>query len=455
MCKTLLIDCLCVVALFSSAAFASEPDGGYWPQFRGPDGGGVSTAQNVPVDFGLDRGLKWQTPIRGKGWSSPVASDGRIWLTTALTTEATQAEKDARLANVQMPKMKDVAGSLELRAVCLDLETGKIVRDISLASFAEPEPIHPLNSYASPTPVIDGDRVFCHFGAYGTWCLDAKTADIIWTNRLVIDHSVGPGGSPAIVANNLILVCDGIDVQFVAALDKMTGQEVWRTARPTMRATNGEFQKAYSTPLILDVAGVTQAIIPGAQWLVSYDPKTGQELWRADHGNGFSLSTTPIFVPPADAGNDSGLVIFTTGYGQTEVVAVRPDGQGDVTLSHIQWRTDRSVPAKPSLVAAGELIYMIDDNGVLSCLRASDAEVVFRQRVPGNYSASPLLVGGHIYFSNQEGEVTVVKQSDEYEEVAKIQLDGRLMASPAVVGSDLLFRSEASLMRFSVEPTQK
>lgn len=433
-------------AFLAMTAAAVEPANASWFQFRGPTGQGTSDAVKLPTEFGLKQGLVWQTPIEGKGWSSPVVAGNHIWLTSAVTIEATAEQREARLANVQMSNMKEVAGSVKLFAICLDLQSGSIIHHLLLSEVAEPQPIHSLNSYASPTPAIDGDRVYCHFGTYGTWCLNESSGDVIWNRQLVIDHSVGPGGSPMVADDVVLLVCDGIDVQYVSALDKMTGEEVWRTPRPSMRATNGEFQKAYSTPLMIQVNGVKQAVIPGAQWIIAYDPATGKEIWRVDHGNGFSISSTPVYT-----GTDEslGLVIFTTGYGQSEALAIRPDGEGDVTLSHVAWRTDRNVPEKPSPVAVGDLVYMIDDSGVLSCLSIKDASVVFRKRVPGNFSASPLLAGGHLYFSNQEGVVTIIKQRDEYEEVAEIKLDSRLMASPAVVGEDLLFRSETSLMRFT------
>jgi len=436
---------LATAALTASAAEQADVS---WPQFRGPSGQGTSSATHVPINFGLDHGMKWQTPIQGKGWSSPVVAGGRVWLTTGITTEATPEEREEKLAAVVTRDQKEVAGSVTLHAVCLDLETGAIVHDIQLATFEDPEPIHPLNSFASPTPVIDGEHVYCHFGSYGTWCLNAATGQIIWTKRLVIDHSVGPGGSPVVVGSLVLLVCDGIDTQFVAALNKQTGEEVWRTPRPPMRATNGEFQKAYSTPILIEVNGVEQAVVPGAQWIVAYAPATGIELWRIDHGNGFSISSTPIYTGTPDK---VGLIIFTTGFGDRKLVAVRPDGHGDVTLSHLEWSNDRNVPAKPSPVSSGDRVYIIDDNGVLTCLRPSDAATVFRKRVAGNYSASPLLVGGHLYLSSQEGVVTVIKDADQYEEVSKTTLDSRLMASPAVVGSDLLFRSENSLMRFTTK----
>ncbi len=416
-----------------------------WTQFRGTASRGV-TSVALPIEFGMNRGLVWRTEIPGQGWSSPVLADKRLWFTTAITTPATPEQREARLGNVQMADTKEVAGTVQLKAICLDAETGAMVHNLDLATIDEPQPIHPLNSYASPTPVFEDGKLYCHFGTYGTWCLNEADGEVIWNRQLVIDHSVGPGGSPVLYQDLLLVVCDGIDKQFVTALDKLTGETRWTTPRPEMRATNGEFKKAYSTPLIIQVDGVEQAVVPGAQWIVSYEPKTGKEIWRVDHGSGFSISSTPIYTGDADK---PGLVIFTTGYGQSETVAVDPRGQGDVTLSHIVWRTDRNAPAKPSPTFANGLVYLLDDSGILCCLNASDGESIYRKRVSGNYSASPLLAADYLYVASQEGVVTIIKAGEEFEEVAQSPLDARIMASPIPYGHDLIIRSEDSVMRFT------
>lgn len=411
-----------------------------WPQFRGPSGQGLA-ARNaaVPIEFSDVQNVKWRTPIAGKGWSSPVIGDGRIWLTTAVTRKATQAEIDAKLAKDRMASMKEVAGSLELKAVCLDAATGKVMHELSLAEFEEVEPIHSLNSYASPTPVLIGERVICDFGNYGTWCLDASSGKTLWDTRYKVNYSVGAGSSPFVVGDRVVLVCDGIDDQFVVGLNLSNGKEVWRTSRPPMDASDVEFEKSYSTPIVAEVDGKMQVVVPGAQWICGYDPQDGEEIWRVRHGNGFSLSPTPIVVDD--------MVVFSTGYMRADLVAVKLGGSGDVTKSHIAWRASRAVPNKPSPIVVEDKIYMVSDSGILTQLNVQDGSIQWQERLGGNYSASPIFAGDKLYFSSHEGVVTVIAPGEKYQELAKNQLEGRLMASPAVVGNDLIIRSEEAILR--------
>lgn len=412
-----------------------------WPQFRGSNGQGHADRADPPVHFDLTHGMRWRTPIEGKGWSSPVVADGKIWLTTAVTRAATEEEQRRKLADVQFSDIKEVAASVQLYAMCIDFETGIVVHNIHLATVVDPEPINPLNTYASPTPVIDQGRVYCHFGNYGTWCLDAAKGDAIWQTKIVVDHSVGPGSSPVVCGDALILVCDGCDQQFVAALDKMTGREMWRTSRPPMRADNAEMKKSFSTPLVIEVDGSRQIVVPGAQWIAAYDPIGGDEIWRVDHGDGFSLSATPVY--------SGGLVIFSTGYGKPDLVAVRPTGRGDVSQSHVAWRVSRGAPIKPSPIVVGDRVYVVSDNGVLTQLQLADGSEVWRQRIGAEYSASPIAAGDKIYFLSHEGTVDVIQAGPDYELLAENKLEPRLMASPAIVGNDLIIRTEEALMRFS------
>ena len=404
-----------------------------WPQFRGPTGQGQAETCLVPDRFDHENAMRWRTEIEGKGWSSPVVADGKIWLTTAIEHE--------RLQKKVRNEVKDVASKLNLKVLCIDFASGKLLQSIELAEFADAEPIHALNSYASPTPVIHEGRVYCHFGSYGTWCLNAANGETIWTKRVVIDHSVGPGSSPILSGKNLILVCDGIDEQFVAALNIDSGEEVWRTPRPPMDANSDEMKKAYSTPILIQVAGKEQVVAPGAQWICSYDPATGKELWRAKHGSGFSTSPSAVYW--------DGLVVFSTGFMKPELVAVRADGSGDVTESHIAWRAKRGAPNKPSPIVSGGHLYVIADNGILTQI-SPKGEELWQERLGGNYSASPIGSGDRMFVCSHEGIVTVIQAGQIYKELAKNELanEGRLMASPAVVDGDLLIRSENALMRF-------
>ena len=423
------LNAILLAALVFRPAFAEDS----WPQFRGPTGQGLATSCLVPDHFDQKSGMRWRTEIEGKGWSSPVVEDGKIWLTTAIEHERTQTQVKG--------ETKDVASRLNLKAVCVDFATGKLLHESELAEIKQAQPIHALNTYASPTPVISGGRIFCHFGTYGTWCLNAANGEVIWHKQVVVDHSVGPGSSPVVCGKHLIIVCDGIDSQFVAALHIDTGEEVWRTLRPPMTATNEEMKKAYSTPIVIEVDGRTQIAAPGAEWICSYDPVTGAELWRAKHGDGFSTSPSAVYW--------RGMVVFSTGFMRPELVAVRADGRGDVTDSHIVWRVKRGAPNKPSPIVAGGQLYMIADNGIMTQI-GSDGVEHWQERLGGNYSASPIGSGERIFVCSHEGIVTVIKVGEAYSELAKNELagEGRLMASPAVVDGDLLIRGEHALMRF-------
>lgn len=416
-----------------------------WARFRGEGGNGTALDADIPIHFSMEDNVQWKTTLPGKGWSSPVVRDGRIWLTTAIAVAASEEEQARRLAGDPLANMKEVAASVELRAICIDFESGEVLVNVPLAGTKTPEPIHPLNTFASPTSTIDGGKVYCHFGAYGTWCLDAGTGNTVWHAQLKVDHSVGPGSSPVVAGDNLILVCDGIDQQFVVALNKTTGEQVWKTSRPPMRASEVEYRKAYSTPILVEVNGRTQVVVPGAQWICGYDAESGKEIWRIDHGEGFSTSPSAVVT-------ESGNVVFSTGYMRPDLVAVRTDGSGDVTKTHIAWRASRGAPTKPSPVAVGEHIYVVSDSGILTKLRDLDGSIVWQERLSGNFSASPVNVGGKLLFSSHEGVVTVVEASGEYKELAKNELEPRLMASPAVVGDSLIIRTEFSLMRICKAP---
>ena len=409
-----------------------------WPQFRGPDGTNSVATGQLPERLDDPQQLLWRTPIEGKGWSSPVVVDGRIWLTTALTHELTTEQLAERVARGEIRDIQTVAESIDLRALCINLETGAVLHEIPLRTTDAPQPINPLNSYASPTCCVADGRVICHFGSYGTWCLDAKTGERLWEVRLAIDHGVGPGSSPVNFENLLLLVCDGMDQQYIAAVDLKSGLIAWQTKRPPMRSTDGDTQKAFSTPLILQIQGVPQAIIPGAQWLVAYDPRTGQELWRADGGDGYSTTPMACYV--------AGLMVFSTGFNTPEFVAVDPTGLGDVSSSHIRWRQPRGAPTMASPVVHGDRMYSISDRGIFTTIDGATGEELSQLRIGGNFSASPLLVGNRVMLCSREGRVTIIELKERPEVVAQYDLDAQLMASPVLLGDCLLLRSDRELL---------
>ena len=425
------------VLLAQEIASSGDSKVNCWQQLLGNEGAGEAKSSVPPVQW--DSGnYRWETDLPGTGWSSPVYADGKIWLTSADVQPASKEYLEKKREGVQFADIKTAAGSVVFRALCVDLETGKLLHNVELARISNPDLINPLNSYASPTAAIAQGKVIFHFGTYGTWCLDTRDGRQLWKTQYVIDHSVGPGSSPIVVEDKVILVCDGIDQQFIAAVALSDGQEIWKTPRPKMRNDNGEYQKAYSTPLAAMVNGQPQLVIPGAQWIVAYHPATGKEIWRVDHGSGFSV--TPM------ASIEKGLVIFSTGYMRPEVVAIDPTGSGDVTQTHVKWRA-KNGPNMPSMISSQGHVFYISDKGILYCVDSKTGQVLNRKRLGGNYSASPLLAGKHLYISSREGKVFVIRAEPSLEEVGVNEFGGKIMATPAPYQDDLIFRVDNKLYR--------
>ena len=433
-----------VLALFAAAiqesrvAIAAD-----WPQFRGPDGNGVVTGASLPTQWSETENIVWKTEIPGRGWSSPVIGNGLIWVTTATEEKLTEAEAEkiraAKLAGNFLKDQMDIVGKIVLKAIAVDATTGKQVQDVTLFEVVNPDPVHQLNSFSSPTPVLTNEGLYCHFGTYGTAAVDLSSGKIRWTTQLKIEHSVGPGSSPVVYENLLIVPCDGVDVQYVTALDLRTGKEVWKTDRPEMSGSLGEMHKSFCTPIVVSQEGADQVVVVGAQWVVAYEPMTGKEVWRLRHGEGFSVTPRPV------VGN--GLVYFSTGYMLPHMLAVKLGGRGDVSKSHLAWAVKKQVPTMPSPVLVGKDLYFVSDLGVANCVDGVSGKVLWSERIEGNYSASPIVADGRIYFSSREGLVTVVEAGPKYQEVATNKLDGQLMASPAVVDNSLVLRTQSHLYR--------
>ncbi|HYW78600.1 MAG TPA: PQQ-binding-like beta-propeller repeat protein, partial [Thermoguttaceae bacterium] len=297
-----------------------------------------------------------------------------------------------------------------------------------------------LNTFASPTPVIEDGRVWVHFGVYGTACLDTLTGKVLWTRRDIhCDHFRGPGSSPILCDDLLIFHMDGIDVQYIIALDKNTGATRWKTDRSLdLEAYVPDQRKAYSTPLLIEYDGRRQLLSTGSEASYAYDPASGKELWRVRH-DGYSNASRPLFR--------QGLAYLNTGFGKAHLWAVRCDGTGDVTDTHVEWTLTKSVPCKPTPVLVDDLLFMCDDNGVASCVEATTGEVVWQERIGGKHSASPIYAEGRVYFFSHEGETTVVAADREFKELARNQLEEGFMASAAVVGKALILRTTKALYR--------
>jgi hypothetical protein len=422
---TLFLGCLSLQAAAGPAG-VSEPD---WPQFRGPRGDGLAPGANLPVVWSETTTVAWKVPVTGRGRSSPILLGDRLWLTTAVE----QGVVRTRIGSDEM----QVANHVSLRTVCLDRSTGKSLWETALFEVPNPDPVHWLNSWATPTPVAEPGRVYCDFGTFGTVCLDAATGKVLWRQQLRLDHQVGPGSSPVLWQDRLVLVRDGRDAQFVAALDKNTGQVIWKTDRPPITASSGNLKKSFSTPLVIQHAGPVQLVAPGPHWAVAYDPVTGKELWRVRHGEGFSIGTSPVF--------GHGLVFFGTGCFKAQLWAVRVDGHDDVTSTHVAWKTLRQVPVMSSPILVGDEIYWVSDDGMLSCANARNGEIHWQERLGGSCLASPISAAGRLYVFRQDAKTIVVKAGRQFERLAENPLEGTMIGTPAVSDHALYLRTDSHL----------
>lgn len=396
-----------------------------WPQFRGPHGDGISDSKNLPQTWNDHQNVKWKTDVHGKAWSSPVVWGSQVWMTTA------------------------TPDGHELYAVCLDRESGKLVFDSKLFEVANPQYCIPFNSYASPTPCIEERRVYVTFGSPGTACIDTASGKVLWQRTdFVCNHYRGAGSSPVLYKNLLIMNFDGSDFQFVAALDKATGRTVWRTDRDVdygdiepngKPRADGDFRKAFSTPRVFDLAGHDVLVSLGSKALYGYEPLTGKELWRVEDKSSFSGSDTPIL--------GDGMIFYGSGHGQSELLAVRPTGDGNLTDSAIVWREHKKVPTRSSLLFHDGLIYATTDAGVVNCIDAKTGAEVWHGRIDGTYSASPTWADGRLYFCNEAGKTTILAGGREFQVLAENQLADGIMASPAIVDSSIFLRTKTSVYR--------
>lgn len=424
-----------IILALTALTCTAEAD---WKQWRGPTGQGHANA-NLPTEWSEKKNIKWRTPIPGKGWSSPVIEGNQIWLTAAHETLASEVLKKARLK--KDPSFKDhvLLSLVRLHAVCVDKRTGKLLHDGEILKKKDPQWVHKLNSYASPTPVIEDGKLYCHFGAYGTVCVDIQTAKVLWRNLDIhVNHENGPGSTPILWKGLIIFHMDGSDEQFIIALDKSTGKEKWRTARTGKMNANPQLKKAYGTPLIQTANGKDILFSPGADWLYGYDPATGRELWKLAYGMlGFSVVPRPV------AGH--GMLFMSTSFMRSQLLAVRYE---KTAQPHIAWKYNRGVSKQPSPILVGDELYFIDDSGgLITCLNAHTGEAHWRERIGGNYSASPLHANGKIYFHSREGETTVLKAGKTFKVLAKNKLGGQHMASAAVDGDALILRTDKALYR--------
>ena len=402
-----------------------------WPQFRGPTGDGIAVSAQPPLTWSTNKNVMWKVSMPGRGRSSPVLHGDRIWLTTAL-------EKNLRTFAEGPDKMQQ-AEQVSLEVVCLSRTDGSQIFHTEVYNVESPPAINLLDSYATPTPVIEQDRLYSDFGTFGTACVDANSGKVLWKKQFPLDHHHGPGSSPVLYKNMLILVRDGRDQQYIIALNKQDGEVQWKRNRPPLATPIREFRKSFSTPLIFDEGGRTQMVIPGAQWLVSYDPDTGNEIWRVDDGKGETVAPRPVY------GN--GIVYLSTGIlgSRPQLWAVRANGSNDVTKTHVAWKLPTTIGFMPSPLLLDRQLYILSDDDFMTCVDAQTGAVLGKTRIGGSYAASPVYASGRIYCFSRTGKTVVLEANKDMKLLAENHLDGVVFASPAFVGYAIYFRTDSHL----------
>jgi len=391
-----------------------------WAEFRGPTGQGHSTATGLPLEWGPAKNVVWRTALPGQAWSSPVVANGKIFLTNAV------------MVDEEKPEL-----GVSLRVLALNAVSGKTLWDTEVLRDMDPQALrkHDKNSHASPTPIYEKGRIYAHFGPHGTVCVD-EAGKVLWTAQYRYPPVHGTGGSPVLVDDLLVFNADGATDPVVIALDKATGKTRWKVARPPSPAPN---KFSFSTPLVITVNGRQQLITPGSGIVQALDPKDGSEIWHVLYGTGFSVVPRPVFA--------QGLLFVTTGYQQATALAIRPDGQGDVTATHVAWMVNKRVPLNPSMLVIGDELYMLADSGVLTCLDVKTGAVNYEERLLGSCSASLLAAEGRIYALDEQGKSAVVKAGKTFQLLATSELQERALASMSVCENDLLIRTDKAIYR--------
>lgn len=385
-----------------------------YPSYRGPNGDGHADAKNLPATWNEKQNIRWKIPLSGKAWASPVVWGNQVWISNA------------------------TADGKKLSALAIDKDTGKILHDLTIFQIEKPMFVIEKNSYASPTPAIEAGRIYLHYGSAGTACIDTATGKTIWARQdLPCNHWRGPASSPVIFQDLLFLTFDGYDMQYVTALDKKTGKTVWKTDRSIdYKTDNGDMKKGFSTPAIFEINGKLQMISPAAVGTVAYDPLSGKELWKVHHG-GMNASCRPLLV--------QGKILVTTGDGGWKLFAVRPDGSGDVTNTHVEWKNIKGAPSRSTPIVINDRIFAVNEAGTLTEFDPKTGTVVKQERLGGVFSASPLLADGKIFLFNEGGEGFVVDPAKDWKVLQTNKLEEGCMASPAAVGNLLIVRTKTHL----------
>jgi len=413
---------LLTLCLFTSGLWSQESAS--WTHFRGSDLNGISTGKRFPSTWDDSTNIAWKISESGKGWSSPVVLGEQVWLTTA--------NRETR----------------EMRAICVDLETGKELHNRLIFRPEKLFRIHAVNSYATPTPAIEKGFIYVHFGRYGTACLNSSSGETIWARTdLQCEHIQGPGSSLMLYNDKLIVHLEGTDVQHILALDKRSGETLWITERSKeiyeSMAPIGK--KAFVTPIIVNMKGRDLLISNGSRTCMAIDPETGEEVWQVNQGDDSTISM-PV--------QGDGLIYFYTsfitgedGKKYAELFAVDPDGSGNIGGTHIRWRMKAPILQLSTPVYVDGLLYTVDAKGEFFCLDGSSGEVKWSTQLKGKYHSSPIYADGLLYISSTKGNTFVYRAGPVLDLLARNKLEGEIWATPALTGGAILMRTSEYLYK--------
>lgn len=413
--------------------------GSNWPQWRGPDSRGISDETGIPVEWSAAKNIQWKTAIPGRGHSSPIVWEKRVFLTSAIEGPVVPGKKAPKhmMGSEEFvhPDWTGSDRSYTLKVVCVNAENGKIMWEQTAYDGPVYDHRHRKNTYASPTPATDGRYVYAFFGSEGMYCYDFA-GKLIWKVSLggIPQLGMGPGTSPVLFRNLVILVCDYDlgDGSFVTALDKRTGKEVWRVSRKT--------RSSWATPVLVRHDQRTELIVSGAETVYSYDPESGKEIWRCKGVESHA-------IPSPVVGHD--MVFLSAGSQAKRALAVRLGGTGDLTnTANIVWRYDKGTAYVPSPILYGDYLYLMTDRGLLTCLDAKTGDVKYeggRPPIPATFTASPVAFNGKILLTSEDGDTFVVKAGATHEIIGTNSLEEPVYASPAIAGKKIYIRGEKHL----------
>ncbi|MDO5579720.1 MAG: PQQ-binding-like beta-propeller repeat protein [Planctomycetia bacterium] len=413
-CPLFLVCCLFLL----SPIHAAEP----WPEYLGPQGLGHAVQlenKDIPLEWSESKNVLWKSSVPGKGWSSPVVGDNEIWFTSA--------SEDGKKRFL----------------LCYDLLTGKKTQDILLYNVEKVEKCHRTNSYASPTPVIDSERVYVHFGTIGTAAIDRKTGKKIWDRTdLRWEPIQGFGASPTLWKNLLILTCDGGDVQFLIAMDKDTGKTVWKTNRSVpFTDEKPVFRKGYCSSTVLNYEGVDYLVSSSSKAAYAYDPATGKELWRFIFPK-FSETST---MRPRLWKNK---IIVNSGFPKATLYALDITKRGEIDSKDFYWQNGQNFHPVPVPVLVDGYLYGTDGKGIVFCVSAENGKTVWRKRVGGEFWTSTIYQNGRIYVFDTESKTYVIAADPkECRILATNTLADGCMATPAFLGDSVIIRTKTALYR--------